>query len=190
MTIKYTNFRGEDYFLHHRLTKKGNDNYYFKKNDDQSKVDEIPEGFEIYEHPNGRVFLRKKLPRLFTEKEVKIVDQGIKKYSPIKDFKLDVKKDTIYIYTYENPVTSIDEMPVIVEALSDPRYKNYFTELRFRLVTDDSDEREFIVERVYYSGSAEDEWIFLDTSTDLKDLVKTYVQHLGKDSFFDLHYIK
>ncbi|WP_066191685.1 MULTISPECIES: hypothetical protein [Gracilibacillus] len=183
MAVKYTNFRGDVYYLHVRQTKKGNPSYYFKKEDDNTDVPSIPEGYEIYEHPNGRVFLTKKTKKQITNEEINLVQECMEQHSPIRDFKLDVKKNTIFVYTYENPVP-FNENPLIVEALSDPKYKTYFTELCFTLI--DKENRAFKVEQRKYTGGKENEWLTLDESDDLAALVEQYVQHLGQESFYEL----
>lgn len=37
----------------------------------------IPEGFEVYENPNARVFLRKVQPKTITDEEVEVVKRGL-----------------------------------------------------------------------------------------------------------------
>lgn len=61
--------------------------------------------------------------------------------------------------------------------------KQYDGVLRFVLV--DKEDRAFEVERFCYLGSVDD-WIYLDGSDDMESLVKEYVPHLGKDSFYEL----
>ncbi len=104
-------------------------------------------------------------------------------HSPIKDYKLDIRQKSIYLYTYENPVP-FDENPLIVEALSDPKYKKYDAQLCFSLV--DKKTRLFQVERKSYTGEKDDQWLYLEESTDLQALADKFVQHLGQESFFDL----
>jgi len=55
--------------------------------------------------------------------------------------------------------------------------------MQFVLV--DKKTREFEVERWCFRGSVDD-WIGLDSSTDLEALVKKYGCHLGKESFYEL----
>ncbi|KAB8127850.1 hypothetical protein F9U64_16985 [Gracilibacillus oryzae] len=183
MAVKHTNFRGDEYFLHVRKTSKGNPSYYFKKDDDITEVEEIPEGYEVYEHPNGRVYLTKKANKRINDKEIKILDEAMKKHSPIKDYKLDVKRDRVYIFTYENPF-SVHEIPAVVEVLSDPKYKTYEEKLCFTLV--DKETREFQVERRTYIGEKYGQWLYLEMSGDLKKIAEHYVQYLGKEEFFEL----
>jgi hypothetical protein len=52
-------------------------------------------------------------------------------------------------------------------------------------VLDDAQTRTFVVERWCFLGAVDD-WIALDSSTDLKALVKQYGHHLGKESFYEL----
>ncbi len=183
MAVKYTNFRGDEYYLHVRKTNKGNPSYYFKKDDSNTSVDSIPEGYEIYEHPNGRVFLTKKSRRKITDEEVQLLKESMENNSPIKDYKLDIRQKSIYLYTYENPVP-FDENPLIVEALSDPKYKTYDAQLCFTLL--DKETRTFQVERKSYTGEKDDQWLFLEESTNLKELADKYVQHLGQESYYEL----
>jgi hypothetical protein len=41
-------------------------------------MNSIPQGYEIYENPNGRVFLRKITPLKVTEEEVSMVENGVR----------------------------------------------------------------------------------------------------------------
>jgi hypothetical protein len=179
MTVSFKNFRGEIYYLHSKLTKKGNTSYHFsKKAEGAAEIDEVPDGIEIYEDPNGKVYAKKKTKRFIQENELRLVEEGMKKHSSIKDFKLDIKKDVIYIYTVEN---AFEDAPFPKTLLDE--YKRYETSLRFILV--DPDERRFEVERFCYIGRV-DEWIYLDGPDELERLVREYVQHLGEESFYNL----
>lgn len=179
MPVTYKNFRNDTYYLHSKLTKKGTTTYNFsKKAKGVIDLKEVPDGYEIYENPNGRVFLRKVQKPVIHKEEISVINDGMKKYSEIEDFKLDIKKNVVFIYTVEN---SYLNSSIPLQLLR--QTKNYATELRFVLV--DKEERVFEVERFNYSGSVDD-WIYLDGSNDLETLVQEYVQHLGKDSFYDL----
>ncbi|MCK6207063.1 hypothetical protein KZX50_16590 [Bacillus infantis] len=179
MALSVKNFRGDTYFLHSRLTKKGNISYHFsKKPDGAADIQDVPEGYEIYEEPNGKVYLRKKTISPIKADELRLIEGGMKKYSIIEDFKLDVKKDAVYIYQV---VDSFDDGPVPKPLLQ--KYKQYETSLRFTLI--DKNERTFEVERFCYIGSIDD-WIYLDGPDQLERLVREYTEHLGKESFYEL----
>ncbi|MGD6803464.1 hypothetical protein [Rossellomorea aquimaris] len=176
MPLSYKNFKGDTYFLHSKVTKKGNTTYHFSKAaKGAAELREIPAGFEIYEEPNGKVYLRKKTKEYFLGDEIQVIQKGLKTHSEIKDFKLDIKKNIVYVYTAEQ------ELPVPPQLLD--KYKHYDTQMRFVLI--DEDERSFEVERFCYLGGIDD-WIYIDDSTDLESLVREYVQHLGQESFYDL----
>jgi hypothetical protein len=179
MGVCVRNFRDDVYFLHSRLTKKGNLSYYFsKKEQGAAEIDEVPEGYEIYEEPNGKVYLRKQTKPQIKEDEIRLIEEGMKKYSIIDDFKLDIKKNVIYIY---QAVQSFSDVPVPAYLLK--KYKEYETSFRFVLV--DREERMFEVERFCYLGSVDD-WMYLDGPDKLAPLVRGYTPHLGKESFYDL----
>ena len=65
------------------------------------------------------------------------------------------------------------------------RHRNYTKMMRFTLV--DAAERKFVVQRWCFRGGVDD-WIGLGCriAAPLPDLVRTYVQDLGKDIFYDL----
>ncbi len=63
------------------------------------------------------------------------------------------------------------------------QFLNYMPEIRFELI--DVKNRLFITQRYCYRGLIDD-WIFLGTPDKLSNLVKKYVVHLGKESFYEL----
>ncbi len=160
--IKYLNRYYDIYYLHEGLSKKGNPVYWFSKKADGKPVDEIPKGFEIYEEPNGMVFLRKIKPKTITDEEVSTVVNSIPKRL---DIKVDVKKSIITIWR------------------RDKDYTSYMALMRFILI--DKKTREFEAQRYCFRGSIDD-WIEMGSSTDLHKLAAKYCYHLGKDSFYDL----
>ena len=55
-----------------------------------------------------------------------------------------------------------------------------------RFVLDDAKQRRFVCERYCFLGSIDD-WIFIGGSEPLADLVRTFMPHLGAESFFELY---
>ena len=47
----------------------GKSKYYFSKSAEGNLVENIPEKYEIYENPNGQVFLRPKAEKIISEEE-------------------------------------------------------------------------------------------------------------------------
>ena len=80
MTVTYKNRRGKTYYLHEGKTKTGKPKCHFSLKNNGELVDEIPDGYEIYEHPGtGGVFLRKKLPQLILNIEKDVIEKELKK---------------------------------------------------------------------------------------------------------------
>ncbi|CAM5207904.1 hypothetical protein UACE39S_00319 [Ureibacillus acetophenoni] len=183
MVVTYTNFRGDLYYLHEKITKKGNTSYHFAKKSTECTVESLPDGYEIYEDPNGKVFLRKILKKVIHENEIKAIQSAMNNVCLIQDFKLDIKRETIYIYTVSNALEKIEQRFPLVNSVNLDEYKNYETLLRFTLV--DEKTRFFIVERFSFLSGIED-WIELDGSENLQKLAEEYVQHLGQESFYEL----
>jgi len=190
MTIRYTNYKGETYHLHKGAGKKGGSQYSFSRKEAGTPVKSIPEGYEIYEDPNGRVFLRKTVPAKISREELSAVENSIRQYAKIKDYKIDVKGKTITIYLPDLEIDELracfDSFVLVNRSLLDESLKNILTYSPImRFVLTDEKKREFRVERVDF-GDSDDDWYFLDGGNDLQKLAKKYCRHLGKDSFYDL----
>ena len=58
--VVYQNRKNRKYYLHHHLDNKGKTRFHFAAHDSEKTLAEsIPSGYEIYEHPDSQVFLRK-----------------------------------------------------------------------------------------------------------------------------------
>jgi hypothetical protein len=76
MVVHYTNRIAKTNYLREGKTKTGKPRYFFspQKHGKGEEVYRIPDGYEIYEHPeNAQVFLRKMRPQLITDLEKLIV---------------------------------------------------------------------------------------------------------------------
>ncbi len=191
MTVTHTNRKGQTYHLHQGTNKAGKLHYYFSLSGEGNLVDAIPPGYEIYEHPNSQVFLRKIRTQIIKDEEVAIVEDGLRRHSRMERFIVDVKKDAILIYTPNQDPDLLAETFELFGGVHKSRTKariehflNYSSELKFVLV--DKGKRLFQTHRYCYLGSMDD-WISIGPSTDLPKLVSTYVRHLGEESFFDLY---
>jgi len=188
MTVKYTNYKGETYYLRKGTTKKGGSQYSFSKKEVGTPVKSIPKGYETYEDPHGRVFLRKIVPRKITQKEVSVVENRIRQYAKVKDYKIDVKGKAITIYLPDHEIDDLrscfDSLVFIDHSLLDKSLKNILTYSPvMRFILSNQKGPNFRVER---AGFLDDDWVLLDDSNDLQKLTKKYCRHLGKDSFYDL----
>jgi hypothetical protein len=154
-------------------------------------VDEIPAGYEIYENPNGQVFLRKKRKPIFTDDELNLVRAQVEKRANVGDFLIDVRDKAIVIYTADQDVgglvdtfssLGLSSRKQARETVS--HYLSYSPMMRF--VLHDADERTVYAERYCFLGSIDD-WIGLSAPGPLQKLVPECVYHLGRDSFYDLY---
>lgn len=191
MAVEYINRKSQKYYLHESTTKTGKPKYYFAMKSEGNLVETIPDGFEIYENPNAQVFLQKIQPKIITEGEAAIVELGIQKFSDLKYCKIDIKKNIITIYTPDqNPDKLLDiyslspsRNDIDIEAAVNSML-TYSPMLRFILI--DKEKRIFTIERFCFLSSIDD-WMEIGRSGDLSKLVKEYVPHLGKESFYELH---
>ncbi len=190
MSITHTNRKGKTYYLHLGETKTGKSKYYFSPKSDGECVESIPLGYEVYENPNAHVFLRKIRPKVIRDEEILIVEQGIKKYSKIKEFKIDVRDNAITVYlSDQNRNEAINNMGPLGQLMTqqflriDRERASYSPMMRFVLI--DAEKRIFCVERMCFRGG-EDHWMSLHQYGDLKKLVQQYAEHLGEESFYEL----
>jgi hypothetical protein len=192
MPITYTNAKEQTYFLHRACTKLGKPKYYFSRKRDGPLADSIPEGFEIYENPNAQVFLRRIPPKLITDEERQIVADGMRTYASVQDYKIEVKGTAIVIYPadqdrdtlariFRDYGSSPEERARIMKVLR--QNLHYSPMLQFILV--DEQRRLFSAQRFCFRGAIED-WIGLGSLDTLTTLVRRYVKHLGKESYFEL----
>jgi hypothetical protein len=136
------------------------------------------------------VFLRKIPPQIIRPEEVEIVREGIKKYAKIDNFIVDVKGNQIVIYLCDQNLDVLLEITQFglckdPEAIRELLIQSLSYSPVMQFVLEDQQTRDFEVQRWCFRGSVDD-WIGLDSSTDLKALVKKYVRHLGQESFYDL----
>ena len=190
MSVTWKNRREDVYFLHEGRTKTGKPKYYFSRSDKGMIVDNIPDEYEVYENPNAQVFLRRKLVSLIKDEELDLVERGVRQYTDLKNFIVDRKERTMTVFLPDQDLEGLKaELQrfafVSTEKLNDVLEKSltYSPMLRFSLESED--QREFLVQRYCFVGSIDD-WIYLESSSSLKDMVKKYCKHLGKESFFDL----
>jgi hypothetical protein len=155
-------------------------------------AESIPEGFEIYENPNAQVFLRWIPPKLITDEECQVVEDGMRKYAEVQDYKLDVKGNAIVVYTadqdietlaglfkdmYPDPAANTQLMTLLRQGI------HYSPMLQFLL--EEEPRRRFTAQRYCFVGLIDD-WIDIGHGP-LTTLVKRYVKHLGKESYFYLY---
>ncbi|MCT7957156.1 hypothetical protein [Laspinema palackyanum] len=188
MALKYTNRRGQTYFLHQGTTKTGKPKYYFSLKPKGNLINVIPDGYEIYENPNSQVYLRKIKPKLFSDRELETVEQGIKQYSKVKNFIIDVKDKSIIIYL---PDQDVDNLSDILSELggrdiSSRHIETLLTYGPMMRFLRRKDSKKFWVQRWCFRGSVDD-WIDLAAGEDLESLVKKYAPHLGQESFYELY---
>ena len=70
-------------------------------------AESIPAGFEIYENPNAQVFLRRIPPKIITDEERQVVEDGMRTYADVQDYKIDVRGNAIAIYTADQDMATL-----------------------------------------------------------------------------------
>ena len=192
MPITHTNAKGKTYSLHQGTTKTGKPKYYFSMESEGHLAESIPVGFEIYENPNAQVFLRRVPPKLITDEERQIVEDGMRKYAEVQDYKIDVKGNAIVVYTADQDIETLadvfkdmDPGPAANTQLMTLLRKEIHYSPMLQFILEDTQRRTFVTQRYCFRGAIDD-WVDLGTPGKLATLVQNYVRHLGKESYFDL----
>src|SRR5713101_8239953 len=116
----------------------------------------------------------------------------MRQYAEVKDYKVDIKGNALLIYTAEQDLDALadifkDMYPVPtanIELMTLLRKGIHYSPLLvFQLV--DATRRTFQTQRYCFLGSVDD-WIAIGKPGKLPQLVKTYVKHLGQDSYVEL----
>ena len=192
MSVEYKNRKGKKYYLHVGKTKTGKPKYFFSLKNEDQLIDATPDGYEIYEHPaNAQVFLRKKLPQIITDLEKRIVKRELENTPSSRWNLVDIKGREIIIYESNKNVDDLKESFGSFANFNDPSLLDkapgisvhYAPIMKF--VLKDEKKRTFIANRYCFLGSIDD-WIFLGGPGPLKDVVKNYIKHLGKESLFEI----
>jgi hypothetical protein len=190
MSIEHTARSGKVYYLQGRPGKGGKPNFYFSTDAQGPRVDILPAGYEIYENIAGQVFLRRIPKKLITDKEVRLVQSALAAHAEVWLYKTEVKKNIITVHGTENNNGFSGLFPArlpwvspAVEKEFQMKHATYQALLRFILI--DPAKRHFVPERYCFRGSVDD-WIGLGLPASLPALLKKYVKHLGKDSFYEL----
>lgn len=191
MAVEYVNRKGQKYYLHQGTTKTGKPKYFFSMKGEGALVKIIPDGYEIYENPNAQVFLQKVQPKVITDEEVAIVEKGMKELTELQYYRVDVRKDTIYVYTTNQDEKKLSE---VYEAFNFAKQEHiqrainisisYSPMLKFTLLNEDK--RIFTAQRFCFLGSIDD-WIYIGLPDIIQNLVEKYVKHLGHNYFYELH---
>ena len=191
MPLTYTNAKGKTYYLRQGTTKTEKPKYYFSMESNGELAESIPAGFEIYENPNAQVFLRRIPPKIITDEERQVVEDGMRTYAEVQDYKIDVKDNAIVVYTADQDIETLAEL--FQDRYPTPEARtllmtllrqgiHYSPMLQFLL--EDDKRRTFTAQRYCFIGSIDD-WLDIGHGI-LPTLVKRYVKHLGQESYFEL----
>jgi hypothetical protein len=190
--ITHTNAKGQTFSLYQGTTKTGKPRYYFTMQSEGMLAKAIPTGYEIYENPNAQVFLRRIPPKIITDEERWAVEEGMRRYATVKDYKVDVRGNALLIYTADQDMDTLAALVCNPHASREENARrmtllrqgiHYSPMLVFQLV--DAPRRIFQTQRYCFLGSVDD-WIEIGKPGKLPALVKKYVKHLGQDSYVEL----
>jgi hypothetical protein len=192
MPITYTNAKEKTYYLYQGTTKTGKPKYYFSTKPEGTLATTIPAGFEIYENPNAQVFLRRIPPKLITDAERRIVEEGMRTAADVQDYKIDIKGKVIAIYTADQDIETLANLftdmhptpSADTQLMTILRHTIQYSPM-LQFILEDAQRRTFVAQRYCFRGAIDD-WIDIGAPGTLTTLVRKYVKHLGKESYFEL----
>ncbi len=192
--MEYQNRHGDRYFVFQGRTKTGKPKYFASKKESSDKgelIESLPAGFEIFENPgNSTVTIRRCKKSRVIEAERELVERLVIELSAHSLVRTIIDGDQIIVYTPDaDPVAAAERIAegfgvtVARAAQHLATYTKFEANLRFSLV--DADARSYLAERFCYRSYVDD-WIPVGGPAPLERLVRTLVQHLGRESFYDL----
>lgn len=193
MPYQHTNRRGDIYYIQAK-ERAGKTAYSATRKPTGAPVDRLPEGYEIYEKPeSAQVFVRKIKPTKISPAERKLVETALRTLAKLDHFILEVEADSLVIYLSDaQPDAALSILRSMAPMTADQAQSmrdftmsraTYVKMMRFMLA--DETARRFDAMRWCFLGSIDD-WYFLEAGKSLDELVKKYVPHLGRESFFEL----
>ena len=189
MAFTYTTRRGKTYYLHSGPKRGGGIQHYVSTDPAGPVADSLPEGFEIYETPNGQVYLRKKKPALIQSAELALVERELQKRQTSRhSYLAEISGDKIIIHEGDTRIDTLREINMRFSARGleqwAMRNANYMPVMQF--VLKDPVRRLSAPERYCFRGSVDD-WISIGEPDQLGKLTARFLKHLGKDSIYELY---
>jgi hypothetical protein len=189
MAFTYTTRRGKTYYLHTGPKRGGGSQHYVSTDPKGPVADAVPEGFELYETPNGQVYLRKQRPARVQPAELALVERELQKRQTSKHrYLAEISDDKIIIHEGDTHIDALREINLrfSVSGAEDYAVRNadYVPVMRFLL--QDEAQRVFRPERYCFRGRVED-WISIGEPDRLRNLTAKFLKHLGSDSFYELY---
>ncbi len=192
MSRAIENSKKQSYFIKSKKTKKGNTTYYMTKKEDETCLDEVPVGYEVFEkYDSGVLFIRKKQKSMFDLKEINCIKTNLNKNDALIDYRLSIngKEMAIYIAEKERNNRLLGSLmePFFTKTQIDhfKSIRKTFEESMRIIIHENKSEKEFEVQRYCYRGSVDD-WITVGVESDIKKIRDGYLIHLGRDSYFEL----
>ncbi len=193
MPFTFKTTKGKTYYLKSRITKKGNTTYYLTQKKDAECLSVVPAWYEVFEkYDSGQAYIRKVKASHIEPTEIAAIEKELRQNKLLHDFKLDICGDEIRIYTQESGAAN-ERADLLKGFLSATRGNPEATWNRFAryeermrvILTQHKSEREFVFQRYCYRGSIDD-WIVIDSGSDLEALAQKNLYHLGKESYYEL----
>lgn len=192
MPLIYTNRKGKANFFRAAKTAKGAIRYYVTKSADfPDLIDEVPDGFEIYEEPcEARVVLRKIVPSLVTKEEIELVRKAVEKLSDLNDFFIEGEAGEIIIWVSQfNSISGIEDNLTHEEIIEEhgarvTTWMRYFDDFKFALF--DEKDRTFVAVRRVLLSFGHGEYMPLKKGVgSLEKLTKKFCPYMGNDTYFN-----
>ena len=197
MTVKYENSIGMEYVLQKPEGEDDPDSFFFSSHDVWEEVDELPEGYEIYEDPENEPFLLPEGKNPVPEEEIAAVESELEEIDHLSKYPgqchVESFDNSIRVYlldqTPEAIVDVISALPEegkkILEEISDGNI-TYTANMKF-----DRGEngKHYYVYRRTFSGLQkrdQEKWLFVAKEENIAEAASKYLPHLEQDSFFEL----
>jgi hypothetical protein len=189
--LHHINRRGQIYFLHSAGLKNGAPLFTFSMDLSGELAQAIPANHEVYEAPNGMVFVRPIVTSLITSEERSILERLLKANFREEAYKAELKKRSIVVH-----VASQDDVDRLLEHSLAPEKLEYRIGFKFDLVTKKTGSRKFIIRLL---RTHDNKWIVWGEMSNLHVEAPAAITELARrikdgilsdlnDALFDSHF--
>jgi hypothetical protein len=187
--LKFTNKWGNIFYIKARKTKTGKTTFVITKTLSKDCISKLPDSYEVVEIPtSGQFVVRKKEPTQYTDQEIKVIEDEVKRIKDLHDYKLDIRGNTLSIFVkmeFDTSAATENSSLLLIAKGMVEKMKNYEELMRIQLEIIGK-EREYTFQRYNFLGRFDD-WMDIGYGDDLEEMAKKYIPHIGQDSYYELY---
>ena len=197
MSVKYENAIGLEYTLQKTEGGDDPDSFFFSSHDVGEEVDELPQGYEIYEDPENEPFLVPEGKNPVPEDDITTVESELEEIDHLNQYDnfwhVESLKNSIRVYlldqTPEAVLDVISALPGEAESVFEEIAEGEVTYTAYMKFDRGKNGKSYYVDRRMFTGLPkrdEEKWLYVTEEENISEAASKYLPHLEQDSFYEL----